>query len=141
MSIRTIKKEDVAQIADLCAQLGYPVTEDLIIKKIDELSGREDHEVVIYELDGVVVGFISLHFVPQLPLAGDFAIVSYFAVDENHRGKGIGKDLEEYAVQISKARGCDRIQLHSSARRTSAHRFYGRQGYEESPKYFSKSLN
>jgi GNAT superfamily N-acetyltransferase len=48
--------------------------------------------------------------------------------------------MEEYVVMLAKERGCDRIEVHCHSRRTDAHRFYSRQGYEESPKYLMKRL-
>ncbi|MFM2483785.1 hypothetical protein [Celerinatantimonas yamalensis] len=33
---------------------------------------------------------ISVHFIPQLALAGDFARISYFCVADTARGRGIG---------------------------------------------------
>jgi len=87
-----------------------------------------------------VVGFIAFDFIPQLTTRGDFARISCFAVDENVRGKGIGNMLEEHFTKLAIERKCDRIEVHCHLRRVGAHRFYERQGYTESPKYFIKML-
>ena len=55
------------------------------------------------------------------------------------RGSGVGRALEEAAAALALGRGCDRIEVHCHERRADAHRFYYRQGYEESPKYLMKS--
>ncbi|PAD65933.1 hypothetical protein CHH83_26640 [Bacillus sp. 7586-K] len=87
-----------------------------------------------------VIALISIHFIPQITIKGDFARISYFAVDTNVRGKGIGRKIEEYCTDLAIKRNCDRTYVHCHSRRTDAHRFYMRQGFTESPKYFIKML-
>ncbi len=139
MSIRIAKAGDAQGICYLLGQLGYPTDPDFLKDKISQLINRPDHLLVVYE-ETEVEAVMSVHFMPQLPLQGDFAIISYLVVDENIRSKGIGKKLEAYCVEQAKARGCARIQLHSSLKRTGAHKFYEREGYIEYPKYFTKDL-
>lgn len=57
------------------------------------------------------MALMSIHFVPQLALESDFAIIGYFAVDQNARSKGIRKEMEEHCVKLAKDRDCDRIQV------------------------------
>lgn len=140
MTIRQARNEDAPVIKVLLEQLGYPMDEKLVTDKLAKLLACEDHKLLVYELDRTVVAFISVHFVPQMGLLGDFAIIGYFAVDESARSKGVGYEMEKYVTLLAKERNCDRIQLHCNIRRTDAHRFYERQGYEESRKYYSKRL-
>jgi len=140
MEIKKAVESDAAEIADLLTQLGYPASEEFVLGKIRELTGHPDGELVIACEDGKVVGFISFHFIPQLALLGSFARISYLCVDEKVRGRGIGSQLESYAERAARARGCDRVELHCHSRRGEAHKFYARQGYLESPKYFIKKF-
>ncbi|QSF42972.1 GNAT family N-acetyltransferase [Paenibacillus tianjinensis] len=138
--IRHARVNDWKQISALLDQLGYPNTESFIKENIERLLAHPDEELMVYEEEGRVAACISLHFIPQLALIGDIACISYLIVDETIRGKGIGQIIEEYASSVAKQRNCDRIQVHCHSRRTDAHRFYDRQGFAESPKYFSKML-
>lgn len=140
MGIRTAIQEDTQAIGALLAQLEHPTAENLVAERLTQLIAHPDHELIVYELNNEVVAFMSIHFIPQIAYPGDFAMVSYFAVDHNLRSRGLGKEMEEHCVLLAKARKCNRIELHSSIRRTAAHRFYERQGYVEFPKYFSKLL-
>lgn len=140
-NIRPVKIEDAPSIIKLLEQLDYPDTELFIHEKLDVLINHPDESFFVYELEGEVVAFMSLHYIPQIALRGDFARISYFAVDGESRNSGIGKTMEEYCTQLAVRRGCDRIELHSHTRRERAHKFYYRQGYEESPKYLMKRLN
>ena len=124
----------------LLNQLGYPGTEGFLDRRIKALAGDPDEELVVGEENGEVLAVLSIHFIPQLAVLGPFARISYFCIDGDHRGKGMGRELEEYCEAVARQRGCDRIELHCHSRRTDAHRFYQQQGYEESPKYLMKKL-
>ncbi|MBI2276500.1 MAG: GNAT family N-acetyltransferase [Dechloromonas sp.] len=140
MQIREAKSGDGEAIASLLTALDYPDTEGFIDSKIEQLLKHPDGRLLVAVEGSEILGFISLHFIPQLALPGDFCRISYFCVDEASRGRGVGAGLEEAAVELAKERGCDRIEVHCHARRELAHRFYHRQGYAESPKYLLKLL-
>jgi GNAT superfamily N-acetyltransferase len=139
MSIRIANINDAAIIQSLLNQLGYPTQLEQLTDKIVRLVNHPDESLIVFD-DGRVKAVMSIHFTPQFALDGDFAIISYFAVDETARSEGIGRQMEEHCVQLAKDRNCDRIQVHCHIRRAEAHRFYERQGYQESRKYFIKSL-
>lgn len=140
MAIRKATKNDAAAIRDLLEQLDYPVADGFIEDKLATIIKHPDQALLVYALENKVVAFISIHFVPQIAMPGDFAVISYFSVDEAARGKGIGKELEDYCTKLALDKKCDRIQVHCHSRRIEAHKFYERQGYEESPKYYVKKL-
>ena len=140
MSIRLARLSDSPAIEQLLDQLGYTGTGEFLPYKLRRMLADTDERVLVYETAAGVVAFISVHFIPQIAVAGDFARISYFSVADSVRGQGIGQEMEEYVVMLAKERGCDRIEVHCHSRRTDAHRFYSRQGYEESPKYLMKRL-
>lgn len=140
MNIRKAELKDASTIRILMEQLGYPTEEGFIAKKLDSFLDRSDHNDLVYELEGKVLGFVSLHFIPQIAFEADYAVISYFVVDDDSRSLGIGKALEEYCTALAIERKCKRIMVHSNARRTDAHRFYLRQGFVEYPKDFVKFL-
>jgi GNAT superfamily N-acetyltransferase len=138
--IRKATLKDAAAIRLLLEQLDYPTGEGFIEQKLPEMLAHPDQELLVYDDNGTVAGFVSLHFIPQIALAGAFAVISYFSVDRDYRSKGIGAQLEAHCSQLAKQRKCDRMQVHCHIRRENAHRFYERQGFHESRKYFIKSL-
>lgn len=140
MHIREVTVSDAEAIAGLLASLGYPGCEEFIAAKIAAQVAHPDARLLVAAGDDGVAGFISLHFVPQIALAGDFCRISYFCVAEDKRGQGIGEALERAAAALAEERGCDRIEVHCHSRRSGAHRFYQRQGFAESPKYFAKAV-
>jgi GNAT superfamily N-acetyltransferase len=140
MGIRKAHVEDWQQICLLLNQLEYPNSERFLKEKLEVLLKDHNEVLLVYEEDNRVIALISVHFIPQLAVKGDFARSSYFAVGQNIRSRGIGRSIEEYCTDLAVKRNCDRIEVHCHSRREEAHRFYRRQGYTKSPKYFIKML-
>lgn len=138
MQIRPGDLRDSTAIAALLTALGYPVTPEFVTHSLQRQLTHADAALLVAVAQDVVIGFISLHFIPQLALPGDFCRISYFCVAPGARGQGVGAALEAAASEQAQARGCDRIEVHCHSRREQAHQFYYRQGYVESPKYLVK---
>ncbi|MEA5451591.1 GNAT family N-acetyltransferase [Leptolyngbya sp. CCNP1308] len=138
MQIRPGEVTDSVAIAALLIALDYPVTPEFVAQGLQRQLTHADAALLVAVEQDAVIGFISLHFIPQLALPGDFCRISYFCVDPEARGQGVGTALEMAASALAQARGCDRIEVHCHSRREQAHRFYYRQGYGESPKYLVK---
>ncbi|MFT3704555.1 MAG: GNAT family N-acetyltransferase [Agriterribacter sp.] len=140
MAIRNAVIADHAAITKLLDQLDYPGSALFIQRKMEIILNNPLAKLVVYDMDGMVVAFMVIEFLPQLGLEGDIARIGYFAVDEKVRSKGIGLAMEEYCEAAARENQCDRIEVHCHERRKDAHRFYFRQGYYESPKYLMKPL-
>jgi len=142
MNIRRGRLQDATQIAELLRQLDYAATVDFVEAKLSRLIRHLDAQLIV-AVDGAdrIIGFASLHFIPQLGVERDFCRISYFCVDQQNRSAGVGKRLEAAIVEAANQRQCDRIEVHCHASRSRAHSFYARQGYAEDPKYLLKRLN
>ncbi|MDO6435294.1 GNAT family N-acetyltransferase [Flavitalea sp. BT771] len=140
MSIRQARPDDWKSIGALLDQLEYPGSERFLESKISQMIEDPGERLLVFEEKGEILGFISLHFIPQIALEGDFARISYFAVERRARGGGIGRRMEEHCTRLAMEKGCQLIEVHCHTRRSQAHSFYFRQGYEESPKYLIKRL-
>jgi GNAT superfamily N-acetyltransferase len=156
MSIRRARIDDWESIARLLDQLEYSGTEAFLEAKLAVMLDDPAEVLLVWDAapdaadasllvvashqSPSILGFLSLHFIPQIALCGDFARISYFAVDENARSLGIGRQLEEAATHLARERGCALLEVHCHSRRDRAHEFYRRQGWEESPKYLIKRL-
>ncbi|WP_428624615.1 GNAT family N-acetyltransferase [Sedimenticola sp.] len=138
--IREAQQADGSAIVELLNQLGYPGTDGFIEERLEELMKHPDARVLVAVDGSTVIGVLSLNFIPQLALAGDFCRISYLCVRSDRAGQGVGGRLEAEAEALARLRGCDRMEVHCHSRRTAAHLFYGHRGYQEIPKYLVKSL-
>lgn len=140
MLIREGDVNDAQILAGLLGDLDYPNTPEAIAERVVAMAANPDSRLLVAESEGRAVGFISLHFIPQIALAGEFCRISYLCVSSESRGSGIGQKLLDEAERLAADRGCDRMEVHSHTRRVRAHVFYARAEYEESPKYLMKKL-
>ena len=140
MLIREGDVNDAQILAGLLGDLDYPNTPEAIAERVVSMAANPDSRLLVAESEGRAVGFISLHFIPQIALAGEFCRISYLCVSSESRGAGIGQKLLDEAERLAADRGCDRMEVHSHTRRVRAHVFYARAEYEESPKYLMKKL-
>ncbi|MEN5016353.1 GNAT family N-acetyltransferase [Erwinia sp. Eh17-17] len=141
MNIRLAESKDAFALGALLAELGYADTAPFIERRLTQLIADETEQLLIAEHGNTVLGFLSLHFIPQLALAGDFARISYFCIAEGERSKGAGQQLLQHAERLATERGCDRMEVHCHQRREKANAFYAREGYSESPRYHIKELS
>jgi GNAT superfamily N-acetyltransferase len=146
--IRPARHTDWPAISRLLDQLEYPGTAAFLSDKLGRMLDDPAETLLVWDAgsapsvpsSSVLLGFLSLHIIPQIALPGDFARISYFAVDSTARSRGIGLQMEEYAARLAREKGCELIEVHCHTRRVRAHAFYARQGYKESPKYLIKRL-
>jgi GNAT superfamily N-acetyltransferase len=66
--------------------------------------------------------------------------ISMMVVDTALRSRGIGAELVGAAEQALAEQGCYMVEVTSHLRRTEAHRFYERLGYERTSVRLAKEL-
>jgi GNAT superfamily N-acetyltransferase len=138
MIIRRATAKDSAAVKNLLAQLGYPGLSDAeTVQKIDDYS-LDNYAILVGEIDGIVIGFIALHWFDIFHSPGKMGRITAFCTDENVRSKGLGTILLNAAEELVTSQGCTKLEVTSNARRTRTHQFYPRHGYVEDSKRFSK---
>jgi len=94
------------------------------------IAADPNHEMVVAELDGRVVGCFQLSFIPGLSRRGAWrAQIESVRIDSALRGRGAGQAMMDWAIAKARARGCALVQLTTDKRRPDAHRFYARLGF------------
>lgn len=131
VSIRPGRQGDVPRLVELCNQLGYPNESADVTQRLESISRKPDHILLVaVSPAGEVVGWIhgvvrTLLVVPtHIELGG-------LVVDESHRGQRIGELLLSTIEDWGRRQGVDRVYIRSNITRTAAHRFYRRLGYRE----------
>ncbi|MFF8957676.1 GNAT family N-acetyltransferase [Streptomyces sp. NPDC014894] len=99
----------------------------------ERLAG-DPHQLLTVAVRGSrVVGTLQLTLVPGLSRRGATrSLIEGVRVHSDERGSGLGTLLIEWAVEESRRRNCQLVQLTSDASRVDAHRFYERLGFEAS---------
>ena len=139
LTIRDAGPGDAEALAGLLGQLGYPAQSDGISSRLERLRIVGDR-VVVAELDGQVVGLAHLQVSPAIEYDRPAAKIGALAVDESHRGEGIGRALVEEMETEARARGCVLLYLTTAERRADAHAFYDRVGLQQTGRRYGKRL-
>lgn len=99
----------------------------------EEISADRNHQLIVAELDGKVIGTLHLMFLPSLSYRGGLrAQVESVRIDKGHQNQGIGSQMMKWAIDCARARGAHIVQLTTHKTRADAHRFYERLGFSGS---------
>jgi len=97
----------------------------------DEINKDPNHELIIAELNGQVIGTLHLMFLPSISFQGGLrAQIESVRVDTRYQNRGIGSEMMKWAIEHAKQRGAHIVQLTTHKSREDAHRFYERLGFK-----------
>jgi GNAT superfamily N-acetyltransferase len=97
----------------------------------EQVDRDVNHELIVAELNGEVIGTLHLMLLPSLSFQGGLrAQVESVRVDKTHQGQGIGSDMLRWAIERAQGRGAHVVQLTTHKSRADAHRFYERLGFK-----------
>jgi ribosomal protein S18 acetylase RimI-like enzyme len=95
----------------------------------DTLVTSEDAPTYVAELDGEVVGMVTLCVFRTL--TGSMAYLDHLVVASNWRGRGIGRALVKYAIKQARAGGASRIDLSANTEKQAGRALYRSLGFQE----------
>lgn len=135
MIIRQATSHDLPSILQLYADvldkgkvLTLPEAEVLFQK----MSSYPNYKVYVAEIEHQVVGTFALLIMDKMAHQGTpSGIVEDVAVRADCQGRGIGKQMMQYAMQICRTEGCYKMVLSSNQRRVEAHAFYESLGFDK----------
>lgn len=130
VGIRTALVDDAARLAELSAQLGYPVAaRDMQARLETVLRSEHDLVVVAQTQGGKIVGW--LHATVSRTLVDEPASnIAGLIVDQQFRRAGVGRELMRQAEAWTLQQGLACVCLRSNIIRGEAHMFYERLGYK-----------
>lgn len=89
----------------------------------------DNKNIFLAVLNEKIVGCAFLEIKMDYVRNYKYGFISYVAVDAEYRHRGIGKNLIETLIKISKNSECSAIELTSANYRTNAHKFYETLGF------------
>jgi GNAT superfamily N-acetyltransferase len=138
---RLAKREDVPVIVCMLAdddlgsqreKVENPLPESYY-SAFEKIDADPNHELIVAELNGDVVGTLHLIFLPSISFQGGLrAQIESVRVDTKCRSQGIGREMMNWTVERARSRGAHIIQLTTHLTRKDAHRFYERLGFKGS---------
>jgi len=90
-------------------------------------------------IDGTVVGVVNWRL--QRNTAHGFgAFIDDLCTTQTRRSQGVGAAMSRHVIERARDLGCDDVTLTSGNQRLDAHRFYLREGWVDSSKFFRYDL-
>ena len=143
MNIRKAKLDDYEYLAKLNIDLGYDYPVEKVKKNLKNILDKKiDLIYVATDENDHAIGYI--HFAPYNLIYLDNLIdIIGLVVSNEHRKKGIGKELLKIAEDYGKSNGHAGVRLVSGENRIEAHKFYENCGYHnrKNQKNFIKIFN
>ncbi|MDI6809033.1 MAG: GNAT family N-acetyltransferase [Candidatus Eisenbacteria bacterium] len=146
IAIREATSADLSSILTLCAQLDLKGDEHLSLKRAQELFARiqsyPDYHIYVAVNDGTIVGTFALLIMDNLAHKGTpSGIVEDVVVHRDWQGRGLGKQMMEYAMLKCREAGCYKLVLSSNVSRERAHKFYESLGFKRHGYSFTVDLD
>ena len=119
-------------INDYRAETGHaPVDEDAVARSIRAcISEDSTHEILVLETQGVVAGYVAVHWIPFPMLQGVEGYISDLIIARANRELGFGQQLVASVEQRGRERGCVRLMLNNRIAAESFQReFYPKLGF------------
>jgi GNAT superfamily N-acetyltransferase len=134
ITLRQAAKSDLPALLSLYGQLGQDDGAVLDRQEADHIWEKmqtyPDYRIYAALADGRVAGTFALLIMDNIAHCGArSAVLEDVVVEEQLRGKGIGRQMIRHAVSLCRGKGCYKITLSSNRNRASAHRFYESLGF------------
>jgi len=138
--IRKIEDKDYLALLPLWSQFGGYATVENIVPHYDRIKNDDHYKIFVALSDNAVVGFITSVRYYGIGVEGSYMIIIGIAVKADEQNKGIGTKLLQYMENYAKEEGVFSIHLNSDLKRTMAHAFYERNGYNKGSYGFGKII-
>lgn len=107
----------------------------------DQIDADPRNSLIVADRAGEVVGTMQLTYIPGLSRRGGERLqIEAVRVRTDQRGRGLGREMIQWAIDQARARGCRLVQLTTDKRRADAHRFYASLGFTASHEGMKLSL-
>jgi GNAT superfamily N-acetyltransferase len=144
IKVRLATIADATEVARLLAMLGHATSPGTPEARLAAFLDKREHALVAYDssagASAPLLGVVTLHVTPVMHRAGPIGRFTAVVVDESARGQGIGTILIKVGEAHLAAQGCAMIEVTSNRKRTDAHAFYERLGYESTSFRFAKKV-
>ena len=112
----------------------------IAIKTFEQLLNDATSHFLVAAMEGTPVGFINFTVRQTILHRSPSALIDEIVVAEEYRGKGVGKQLVQAAVEKCKQLGCCEVEVSTEKANLEARKFYKQCGFEERGMLFEADL-
>lgn len=141
LCVRGPEARDIAILAQLLGELGYPALPDAVHARLERLRGASRAEVLVAEQAGEVCGFATVHAHDSLNRDDPSAQLTLLVVAARARSSGVGRRLVQAAESWAVQQGARRLLVTTAVHRAGAHVFYEKLGYQLTGRRYARDLS
>lgn len=136
ITYRTAAHRDLPAMAALLQQMDLGADAPFSLGELERaflsIQNTRDYDIYVAVIDGEPRAMFTLLIVQDLSHnMPRIAILSNVVVDADLRGQGVGHAMIQFALDIARSAGCDKMMLTSNLKREAAHRFYLDLGFKQ----------
>lgn len=136
LSIRQAVLNDLPRILEIYRELTEDPEDKISIieaeNKFKKIESYPDYKLYVAEYGNQIIGTFALLIMDNIAHRGEpSSIIEDVAVKKEFQGKGIGKEMMRFAMNLSRQKGCYKMVLSSHMRRDQAHKFYESLGFKK----------
>ena len=136
---KIIKNNEIHSIIPLLEKLNdYKVSSDVLRLRISEMITQNYECAGIYN-EEKLIGICGLWFCTR-HYAGKSVEADHVYIDDDYRGKGLGKGFFKWIYEYTKAKGYESIELNTYVSNYDSHKFYYNGGFKILGYHFFKKL-
>ncbi|MEU8043806.1 GNAT family N-acetyltransferase [Micromonospora echinofusca] len=99
-------------------------------KAFADIDADPRNQLIVADADGELLGCMQLTYIPGLGRHGaERQLIEAVRVRSDLRGRGVGGQMINWAIDQARQRGCALVQLTTDKTRRDAHRFYLNLGF------------
>jgi GNAT superfamily N-acetyltransferase len=129
------KRKDLEKILELYKQFnpGMDIFVDFSMENANKVWDKIENNNIKYFVakdNGKIISSCYICIIPNLTYNGSsIGYIENVITDEKYRRKGIGKKIMEMAIKYARDENCYKVVLQSGIKRTIAHKFYEKIGF------------
>ncbi|MGG5485688.1 GNAT family N-acetyltransferase [Gaetbulibacter sp. PBL-D1] len=136
---KIIKKSEINTIIPLVKKLNNNTVSDAVLKeRFAEMITQNYECAVIYDGEKLIgmsgMWFCTRHY------AGRSVEIDHVYIDDDYRGKGLGKQFLSWIYNYAESKGCKAVELNTYVQNYPSHKFYYNEGFEILGYHFFKKL-
>lgn len=136
---KIIEKDKIYAVIPLIEKLNdYRISVDVLEARFKEMLNQNYECAGIFE-DDVLIGICGLWFCTR-HYSGKSVEVDHVYIDENYRGKGLGKAFFIWIYDYVKLKGYESVELNTYVSNHASHKFYYNENFKILGYHFLKKL-
>ena len=136
---KIIEKEHIDLIVPFVEKLNnYKLPFDVLKQRFSEMI-LQNYECAVIVNDDKLIGVCGLWFCTR-HYSGKSVELDHVFIDEDYRGKGLGKQFFEWIYNYVQSKGCEAVGLNTYVGNYASHKFYYNEGFSILGYHFLKTL-